>query len=168
MKKSIFLISSLFVLVFLFFMQSCNKTESSSLILDMSKTCVVTGIVEAQLDLLNDSTVQSYELVPTTTKIIFQVKNVEYLIFAEGTTLYEANVASDGTFSIDIPAIESGVTVIVMPVDFTYDQGQAKFDPVLGKWVSDGTERKIYTSNQIVLEVYPGGTVIKDIFYNNN
>jgi hypothetical protein len=55
---------------------------------------------------------------------------------------------------------------MITPVDFTYDQLQAKFSG--NQWIPDGTARKIYSSATFNVTIYPSGTEINDIFYINN
>ena len=166
MKRSTLTILGLLVMAFTFAFTSCSKKEASPVELDTSKTGLLTGIVETQLDLLNDSTSNNFEFAPANTKIIFEVENSEYLAGAEGSQIYETKISSNGSYSISIPTIAQGVTVKVIPVDFAYEQLQRKFED--GHWVADGTIRKVYDAATFFVTIYPGGTDINDIFYANN
>ncbi len=149
---------------------SCEEDDQSSpATLDTTKTATITGIVEAQLDLMNDTTETTLEAAPNGTKLIFTVDADDYVLNPDeginyNTLIYEVEV-TNGAYTIEVPAVEKGVDITITPVDFAYNQKQIDFDAELDDFVYTDEQRKVYTADEITVTVLPGQTKIVDFTY---
>ena len=169
MKRNSFLLIGLFFVGVLVVLGSCKKKEATALEFDTSRSATVSGIVYAQLDLVNDFNGDGdFEFAPSGTKLIATVANDEYIDGAEGSKVYEATVGSSGTYSFSIPATNEGVDIDIILVDFEYDQVQADYDSENDVWVADGTERKIYTVDGYSPSLITGDIKVRDFYYDAN
>ncbi len=166
MKKS-FLILGLFIAI-LGTINSCKKVTPTAMEIDKSKTATITGYVHAHLSLVTWQNDNVWENAPAGTKMFISVANNQYVNGAEGYSIYETTVGSDGKYSFNVPADINGVDVEVSLVDFEYNQEQAQWDPVESEWVLDGTERKIYTVSSWNPNLTVGSVKIKDFYYSAN
>lgn len=149
-------------------LNSCKKATPTAMEIDKSKTANITGYVHAHLDLPTWFNDNEWDNAPSGTKIFITVANNQYVSGADGYSIYETTVGSDGRYFFDVPADIDGVNVEVSLVDFEYNQTQAIWDGATGKYVADGTERKVYTVDSWNPNLTVGNVRIKDFYYSAN
>ncbi len=177
MNKKVISLALIFMLFGGLLIISCDKdTQNSPVEPDLEKKATLSGLVYANLSEKNDtlptlpSTTIDYEFAPEGTLIQIRVEATNYADFADGYMLYTTTVGSDGSYSIDIPATNEGISVDIFTADFEYQK-------VVGNWAWNGAEyewegssiRKQYFSDMItVAGIISEGTKIKDIYYDHN
>lgn len=151
-------------------LSSCGKEELASPVeLNSSQKATLTGLVYAQLNLLNDTMVTKYEFAPSGTKIIVKIdarqlavnppEDVEFT-----DLLYTTEVKADGSFSIELPAISKGLEATVIFNDFTYNQVPA-YRTEFGYYRAGDPVRKIYKADEFSITLVAGQTIIQDVYY---
>jgi hypothetical protein len=171
MRKTFFYLFA-FMAVSAMIFTGCKKDEekSSPATIDLSKSATLTGLVWANLSLYNDTAGLKLEAAPQGTKIQFQIDASQFPLDPTGTyddMIYTATVGADGKYTISVPTTNRGINLTIRPVEFTYDQTQVKWGG--SYWITDGTKRKIYTTNPVsVTNLVTGHTQIEDFTYSNN
>jgi hypothetical protein len=118
-------------------MISCKKTEDPATPAEPG-TCKITGMVQAPLDLSNDTTAvgsYTYNLHPedVTTGLITFIVNSKDLdhnpdeSFDYQDLSFSASISA-GAYSVDVPAISTPLTVDIYVDDFNSDQRQYIFE----------------------------------------
>ena len=112
-----------------------------------------------------DTAATVWETAPSGTKIAFkiamnelndQAPNDEFLI-------YEATVDGSGNFTIDVPTNSDGVNVEIIPDDFIYDKKMFTYE--YPSWISDGTERTVYSIGSWNVTVTTNKNEVQDFDY---
>lgn len=125
----------------------------------------IEGIVYANLNLANDTNdfggyeVQ-YERAPAGTKIVATINGGELVSNPDpyvdyGNYKFDTEVATDGTFSIEVYAASNSANVILRAEDFAYDQ----------QTTDSTTERKVFEANIQSPSVIANMKSISDIYY---
>lgn len=142
---------------------SCNKDEQTSPIeIDLSKSAVLKGKVFAELNTTNEI----LDFAPSGTKILFSIDASQFSgrpSFSENDLIYETTVGSNGDYQITLPVTEEGVSIVIIPVDFEYDQIYQYYNNE-GQLVT-GTHRVVYSSDAGLVGVVANQVRIIDIQY---
>lgn len=150
---------------------SCKKTEDPATPAEPG-TCVITGTVQAPLDLSNDTNAvgtYSYNLNPENVNsgtITFIVDSRDLDHNPDPSFDYQdlsiATSISSGSYSVEVPAISTPLTVDVYVDDFSADQRQYIFgnpDSVVYE------NRSYYVGSFSVGSITSGATRVRDIMY---
>lgn len=143
---------------------ACSKDEQTTPItIDLSKKAVLKGKVFAELNTTNEMV----DFAPQGTKIIFSINANQFTnlpTFSDNDLIYETTVGSNGNYEIDLPVNEEGITILVIPVGFEYDQIYQYYNQN-GQLVT-GTQRVVFDSETFQsFNVVLGETRIIDIQY---
>jgi hypothetical protein len=116
MKRKLLFLTGIVVMSMLI-LSSCKKQDPTSLVLETGKTATISGEVYAQLDYSNSVT----ENAPNGTRLFITVSNSEYLAGAQGVTIFETTVGSDGKYTFTIPVTDEGINITIEGEDFDYN-----------------------------------------------
>jgi hypothetical protein len=127
---------------------SCEKEQSSMTIEDIPGRAVIRGKLtyDAGQAYVNGTYVQ--QILPASSKtVVVRVKNstLSPTKKADGYTTYQVTTGSDGAFSIEIPATDSGVEVEVSPESFIGNYSE--FDEMNGASPQFNTVEKEFSIN---------------------
>lgn len=165
MKRNVFRFIILLAGFSLTVFSSCTEEDATTVSLNKDQTASFTCEVEAQLDLLNDTTSTNFETAPEGTKVFIRIQNTEYNPNATGVSVYETQVGADGMVTYEIPVTEMGTNVTISFDEFIYDQKVIEFDGDLNEWVYDDPETKKYTANDLVVNYVAGQTYFEKVQY---
>lgn len=167
MKKILTLIT-LASLALMVAFSGCKKDEDEDMTLTWP-TATITGKVWADLNTANDTTSSGWyehkpEYAPTTVKIIAVYNTVDLVDDAGDNYTYqdktvEATVASDGTYTLTIPARGNDVNVTLKAHDFTYDQ------IVMDNYPATTTQRVVFSTADQNTTVVAGDNKVIDFWY---
>ena len=159
--------------VAIIFSMGCKKDETTSpASLNLTNKGIIKGLVQAQLDLMNDTLAATLEFAPAGTNVFVKVASAQYTnqgdvaaLKAGDTNLgfitYSTTIGANGEYSIEVPATDKGVEFTVWVDDFSYSQKTIKKDD-LGAWVYDVPERKVYETAETTGMIVPKQTKIID------
>ena len=122
----------------------------------------ITGMVEVNLDMTNDTAGILYEAVPAGTKLYAKINSKDLVLVPNnGVTYadmyYETTVAADGTYTFSVDANTKDVTVDITADDFIYQQVQA----------DTTNERTIFSlAGAPSTVVYKGKYTVLDLMFN--
>lgn len=173
MKKSIIGIFALAMLIA--GVTSCKKEEQTPREAGSAK---VKGMVEVNSDLANDTLSDGtyslkWEPVPSGTKLTFIINGYDLDPNPDPTynyknELYSASVASNGSYSVNLPAYETPITATVQFDDFETDVIDYGTDPgdttANGDPATVGTRTTFSRANATVT-IYKGAVVVEDYKY---
>jgi hypothetical protein len=141
----------------LFLITSCDKEkEASPLSVDMAKTATLKGYVYAELD----KTTAGMENAPEGTKVILTIEYSDLNSSSTGIWKDTVKIESNGTFEVQVPADDDGVTVTVAPLSFEYTQKQEFKN-------SDESVDMIYTAPSTDVNLVADGFEITQISYTS-
>jgi len=134
-----------------------DEIQTSELTLDLSKKATVQAYLYAELDLTH----QGLEFVPNGTRVLISIPNSEFNPSASGNWIDTAYV-NNGFIQATVPVTNTGVTVQLIPAEFTYDQVQP-YGAV------SGVIPKLYkfTGTSTLGAVKPGQVRTQQITYNS-
>jgi hypothetical protein len=170
MKKMNFILK-LFVLAVIVVFSACAKDEKATPVTvgtntktDTARFATVQGLVYATLnDTLNP---QINQFAPANTPLLFTYTLNQfhpYLTTKDQTVeCPPVQVQADGSYSITVPAVASGINIVLESNQFTYMQkGRSQHTG------NDTTIRKIYTlPSQTISGLIPGETKFIDLTYS--
>jgi len=149
-------------------LNSCEKNEEASPVtVNTSITATISGQVTAQL--IQDTTDVVLENAPEGTKLLFKIAKTELNPEAPAGEymITEVTVNASGSYSVSLPTTDAGVTVTIIPNDFTYDKTMWDWNNDDQVWESS-QERKIYTSASTELSVVASQNKVLDFHYSHN
>ena len=135
---------------------ACDKdVETSGLELNKDKSATIRGYVYAELD----KTSAGVEMAPAGTLIAVKIANSDYKTGVAGAYTDTVAVSASGTFSIEVPADDDGVTVNITAIPFEAAQ-------VTSYGTYEESVTKIYTATVAPVSVSSGDVIIQQITYS--
>lgn len=132
----------------------------------------VSGVLEADLEVIGDTLdngtyMQMLEPVPAGTMVYFTYNTGELDPDAQAGYNYDevtlsTEVGSNGEYSIELPAVASGVDYTITFADFAYDQ--KIYDPNDPNQTT--TQRVVFTKGDESVTVHENSMIIRDYVYN--
>ena len=157
MKKMNYL--SVFALLAVIGFSSCKDEPivvSSAVTVATKDSAVISGYVTAELNLQS----AGMEAVPAGTSILVSLPYSELNSAATGNWLRTVTVGTDGKYSVKVPTNSNGVTVMILPSTFVYDQAQG--------YVAGTTTPNLkltYSMQSSQVNVISGQSINKDLAY---
>jgi hypothetical protein len=172
MKKMNFILK-LFVLAVIVTFSACSKDEKATPVtsgtnqkLSTDNTATVQGLVYATLNDTLDTKITQYA--PVNTPLLFTYTLNQFHPYLTATTDQTVEcppvlVAADGSYSITVPAVASGIKIVLQSNQFVYMQkGRSQYTG------NDTTFRKVYTlASQTISGLVPGELKIIDLTYSD-
>lgn len=155
--KNLFYLSVLCIFALNLSLTSCTEDQltSSKISVDTTQVATVAGIAYAELDLQKSGK----EFAPAGTSLLITVPYSELNSDVEKGNWEEMiTVGENGTYSVEVPSNNKGVTVTITPTDFTADlklENNSQFP----------TQTTVYTSDPVTASVKVGLTSFSDINY---
>ena len=136
-------------------------------------TATVSGVAEADLETLGDTLdngtyMQMLEPVPSGTMIYFTYDSGELdpdrdMGYSYDEITLSTTVGANGEYSIELPAVASGVDYTITFADFAHDQMIPDPNNGLPQTVTD---RVIFTKGDETVTVHENSNIIRDWVYN--
>lgn len=154
MKKirlNIAIIATIFAAIF----SSCDKdVESTAVKLDLHDSAAITLYIYADLD----KTDAGQEAAPANTQVYVKINYSDYKAGADGAWSSILTTDASGMIMLKVPADANGVNVQITPMPFEFSQVQT-FNNY------ESTVSKIFTANQVTVNVSAGEAKVQQINY---